>query len=107
MYYGPDYQYGLSKRRQGWDLGVLDAWGSERKVVTAGEADDGRNESPTATRHRRVRRMHGAVVRAAGLAGGGGHDKIRIMFGTEADQDPLRKYLQRRQRERVSEELAT
>lgn len=72
MYYGPDYQYGLSKRRQGWDLGLLDAWGSERKVVkTAGEADDGRNESPTATRHKRVRRMHGAVVRAAGLAGGG------------------------------------
>jgi len=55
-----------------WDLGLLDAWGSERKVVkTAGEADDGRNESPTATRHKRVRRMHGAVVRAAGLEGGG------------------------------------
>ena len=72
MYYGPDYKFGLSKRRQGWDLGLLDAWGSERKVVkTAGEADDGRNESPTATRHKRVRRMHGAVVRAAGLAGGG------------------------------------
>ena len=81
MYYGPDYKFGLSKRRQGWDLGLLDAWGSERKVVkTAGEADDGRNESPTATRHKRVRRMHGAVVRAAGLAGGGGYIRTSSTF---------------------------
>ena len=90
------------------DLGLLDARGSERKVVTGGEADGSKREPRG--------RLRGTSV-CDGCTGpwceprgwqGGAHDKIRIMLGTEADQDPLHtKYLQRRQRERVSEELAT
>jgi hypothetical protein len=99
MYYGPDYKYGLSKRRQGWDLGLLDAWGSERKVVTAGEADNGSTVGTRALRLRGTSVCDGCTgpwCEPRGWQGGGLMINFESCWAPEADQDPLRKYLQYR-----------